>query len=140
MEIIWPILLLVTTFYSWSYKLYHWGEKVVLNGDHIFNKFVNLTCLTFLNAILLYLCGFFTVFAWPQIIWLILTISGFGVMLLFLMLFMVMPNFVENTQNILDRQNSIHKIGFVDIFSTGIILFLYWKGGAFHLFFTTVLT
>jgi len=68
---------------------------------------------TLVSAVLLYLCGFFNVFHWPQITWLCLTSIG------------TVTGFYRHGEKTKTTAG-------IFLFSLALILFIYIKGGAFQ--------
>lgn len=91
---------------------FYFGKTCIKNGqEYQINKgFV--IAHSILNAFLLYKCGFFNHFNWPQIIWLIMFCMGIAVILF-------------------ETKKQEHKIGF-SIFAYALLYFLYYQGGAFQ--------
>lgn len=134
MEILWPILLLISTFAPWMVKIWYWGEPIVLEKKNFLVRFVNMFFSSLLTYILLYLCGFFLVIGWPQIVWIVLTGVGFFTFILLAALCYAVPGFVENMQSVIDRAGIRTRIDLSDIFTYGLIIWIYWCGGAFVAF------
>lgn len=114
------------------HKLFKWGQPVILDGTNMFARFINLCCVTLLNVVLLYLCGFFIVFAWPQIVWIVMTSLGLFICTTIMLMVATVPNLVESLQDFMDKQQTTYKITFADVFTIALILFIYSCGGAFH--------
>jgi hypothetical protein len=93
---------------AWTYSLFKIDKETEINC------FVTLP-VTIIFALLLYGCGFFNVFHWPQITWLVLTVVG------------------ATTSVFLHGQSSKTGI-FTYLFTLGLALTIYIKGGAFQYF------
>lgn len=132
MEILWPILLIITSFAPIIHKLFKLGQPVIIDKTNMFGKFINLCCTTILNIILLYMCGFFVVFAWPQIVWIVMTSLGLLVCTSILSLVGINPAYAEFLQDLINKQKITYKIDFSDVLTIAAVLFIYSCGGAFH--------
>ena len=131
MTTIWPILLIITTLSPLLYKLWHKGEPVNLSREQLKGGFGRTCLATILNFALLYLCGFFLAFGWPQIVWIILTAFGFFTTTAFLIATWAFPQILETLQNHVDKNKTTLGMDFFDIFTYGLIFIVYVCGGAF---------
>ncbi len=68
---------------------------------------------TFLQIVLLFGTGFFEEFHWPQLVWFVLACGGLAVI-------------------IYDSKKEYKYNFFTSLISTGIMFFIYYKGGAFQ--------
>jgi hypothetical protein len=130
METIWPILLIIFTVFPLIRTLLNLGEPInlKLTSSRIFTVFV-FNVLTF---ILVYLCGFFAVISWPQIVWIILTSIGMCLVVLICCLRIVFPGFESYLQVLALQRKPTYRITFADVFSLIVIFIIYFFGGVFH--------
>lgn len=100
----------------------------------MFSRFITFTIASLLNVTLLFLCGFFAVIAWPQIVWMVLTVIGLTAILVVMAMVKLMPNLVSQWQDLIDLRGMTYKIDFSDIFTIVVIMVIYYYGGAFAAF------
>lgn len=131
MTTIWPILLIITTLSPLLYKLWHKGEPVNLSREQLKGGFGRTCLATILNFALLYLCGFFLAFNWPQIVWITLTAAGLAATSMFLIATWASPQVLETFQEFADKRNLTFGVDFSDILTYGIVFIVYAFGGAF---------
>lgn len=128
------MLLIVTSFLPIIQKIHNWGNPIILDEKNMFSRFITFTIASLLNVTLLFLCGFFAVIAWPQIVWMVLTVIGLTAILVVMAMVKLMPNLVSQWQDLIDLRGMTYKIDFSDIFTIVVIMVIYYYGGAFAAF------